>query len=45
LACFGAYYRNDVLGNPEGSDHGNIRNFMESGWAGVKLPEGVLSAK
>jgi hypothetical protein len=45
LACFGTYYRNDVLGNPEGSDHGNIRNFMVSGWAGVKLPEGVLTAK
>ena len=45
LACFGTYYRNDVLGNPDGSDHGNIRNFMVSGWAGVKLPEGVLTAK
>lgn len=45
LACFGAYYRDDVLGNPEGADHGNIRNFMKSGWAGVKLPEGVLTAK
>ena len=45
LACFGTYYRDDVLGNPEGDDHGNIRNFIKSGWAGVQLPEGVLTAK
>lgn len=35
LACFGAYYRKDVLQHPEGSDHGNIRNFMKTGWDGV----------
>jgi hypothetical protein len=45
LACFGTYYRDDVLANPEGNDHGNIRNFMKTGWAGVTLPEGVLTAK
>jgi hypothetical protein len=45
LACFGAYYRDDVLSNPVGSDHGNIRNFMKTGWAGVSLPEGVLTVK
>lgn len=45
LACFGTYYRDDVLANPEGSDHGNIRNFMKTGWAGVTLPEGVLTIK
>ncbi len=37
LACFGKYYRKDVLENPEGNDHGNIRNFMISGWEGVKF--------
>lgn len=37
LACFGAYYRDDVLKHPEGNDHQNIRNFMKSGWAGVKF--------
>ena len=35
LACFGHYYRDDVLGNPKGDDHGNIRNFMQTGWSGV----------
>lgn len=45
LACFGAYYRVDVLGHPEGDDHGNIRNFMKYGWSKVSLPAGVLVAK
>lgn len=40
LACFGRYYREDVLGNPDGSDHANIRNFMRQGWAGIRF-EGV----
>jgi hypothetical protein len=35
LACFGAYYRNDVLQHLQGTDHGNIRNFIKSGWDGV----------
>jgi HopJ type III effector protein len=35
LACFGAYYRKDVLEHPAATDHGNIRNFMKSGWDGV----------
>ena len=37
LNCFGDYYRVDVLQNPEGVDHGNIRNFMRSEWAGIKF--------
>ncbi|MFY7827199.1 MAG: HopJ type III effector protein [Flectobacillus sp.] len=37
LACFGAFYRNDVLLNPEGTDHQNIRNFMEFGWDGIEF--------
>ena len=37
LACFGAYYRDDVLKHPEGTDHQNIRNFMKTGWAGIKF--------
>ena len=45
LACFGAYYRDDVLGSPEGSDHQNIRNFMKSGWAGVNFKGTALTAK
>lgn len=37
LACFGRYYRDDVLQHPDGSDHGNIRNFMANGWIGVEF--------
>lgn len=37
LACFGRYYREDVLENPKGTDHGNIRNFMKTGWQGIEF--------
>lgn len=37
LALFGRFYRDDVLGNPTGDDHANIRNFMQTGHAGVKF--------
>lgn len=40
LACFGRYYREDVLQHPDANDHQNIRNFIRSGWAGVAF-EGV----
>lgn len=45
LACFGQYYRRDVLENPNGDDHQNIRNFMKSGWAGIRFSSAPLSAK
>lgn len=45
LACFGAYYRDDVLKHPQATDHQNIRNFMKSGWAGVKFERIPLQAK
>lgn len=45
LACFGRYYRDDVLKNPEGTDHQNIRNFMKTGWAGVKFAGEALTLK
>jgi len=44
LACFGRFYQ-DVLNTPEGSDHGNIRNFMQSGWDGIKFDAEALRAK
>jgi len=31
LACFGRFYREDVLQHPYGSDHANIRTFMRHG--------------
>ena len=45
LACFGDYYRKDVLENPTGDDHQNIRNFMTSGWAGIKFEGEALTVK
>ncbi|MGR5286466.1 HopJ type III effector protein [Vibrio maritimus] len=45
LACFGQYYREDVLKNPEGTDHANIRNFIKYGWEGVKFDGLALVAK
>ena len=45
LACFGKYYREDVLGNPHGDDHANIRNFMHHGWDGIAFEGEALQAK
>jgi hypothetical protein len=45
LNCFGDYYRHDVLGNPGGSDHGNIRNFMKTGWSAVRFMSDPLMLK
>lgn len=45
LACFGDYYRIDVLGNPEGTDHQNIRNFIKFGWEGIVFEGEALSEK
>ncbi len=45
LACFGDFYRKDVLENPQGSDHQNIRNFMVSGWGGLEFQGVALAVK
>ncbi|SFB61269.1 HopJ type III effector protein [Algoriphagus aquimarinus] len=45
LALFGDYYRTDVLGNAEGTDHQNIRNFMQFGWDRVKFEGKALESK
>lgn len=37
LACFGSYYFEDVLKNPDGNDHQNIRNFIQNGWGGIQF--------
>ena len=37
LACFGDYYREDVLKKPDADDHQNIRNFVENGWNGISF--------
>ncbi|MFM9988089.1 HopJ type III effector protein [Flavobacterium sp.] len=40
LSCFGSYYFEEVLGNPEGTNHQNIRNFIKTGWNEIRF-EGV----
>ena len=45
LACFGRYYREDVLLNPTGNDHGNIRNFMKTGWQGIEFKSVALTPR
>ncbi|GGO79462.1 type III effector [Marinobacterium nitratireducens] len=44
LACFGRFYR-DVLATPDGSDHGNIRAFLENGWDGIRFDGEALIEK
>lgn len=45
LALFGDYYRVDVLGNPDGTDHQNIRNFILQGWEGIRFEGEALKEK
>ena len=45
LACFGAYYFEEVLGNPEATNHQNIRNFMKTGWEGIQFEGEALILK
>jgi hypothetical protein len=45
LQCFGAFYHNDVLKNPQGTDHQNIRNFIRFGWDGVVFQGNALTYK
>ncbi|KMQ60106.1 type III effector [Chryseobacterium angstadtii] len=45
LPLFGEFYREDVLKNPEATDHQNIRNFMEFGWDGISFEGEALKEK
>ena len=45
LACFGDYYRLDVLQHPEATSHANIRNFMVTGWEGIRFDAEALQPK
>ncbi len=45
LNCFGSYYRKDVLENPDGKDHGNIRNFIKYGWQSIRYEGQPLQEK
>lgn len=45
LVLFGNYYFDDVLKNPEGNDHQNIRNFMVFGWDGISFDGNALELR
>lgn len=45
LALFGSYYFDDVLKNPDGNDHQNIRNFMNFGWDAISFEGEALELK
>lgn len=44
LALFAEHYAS-VLATPEGTDHQNIRQFMQHGWSGIKFEGQALAAK
>jgi len=45
LACFAQFYFIDVLENPNGTDHQNIRNFMNTGFDGLVFENETLTEK
>jgi len=45
LACFDGYYFDEVLNDPQGTNHQNIRNFMQSGWDGIQFEGEALTLK
>ncbi|GAL65246.1 HopJ type III effector protein [Jejuia pallidilutea] len=45
LACFGAFYFEDVLKNPKGDGHQNIRNFIKTGFEGLSFEDEPLKKK
>ncbi len=45
LDCFGKYYREDVLKNPDGHDHANIRTLMIYSLDNIKFDNPALVPK
>lgn len=45
LACFGQFYFDDVLKDPNGTGHQNIRNFMKTGFEGIAFDGNALKEK
>jgi len=44
LKLWGQYYR-EVVADPDGDSHANIRNFMKYGWEGVPFENGIALTK
>ena len=45
LSLFGDYYWQDVLQDPKGNGHQNIRHFMSHGWSGIHFEGIALTTK
>lgn len=45
LALFGDHFWKDVLENPQGDDHRNIRTFMKHGWSGIHFEGQALAPR
>ncbi|MEC3906183.1 HopJ type III effector protein [Tamlana sp. 2201CG12-4] len=45
LACFGQFYFDEVLNDPDGNGHQNIRNFMKTGFEGIVFEHYPLKEK
>lgn len=44
LNLFAQHYR-QVLGDPAGDSHGNIRQFISTGWSGIRFDQQPLRAR
>ncbi|MBU2937960.1 HopJ type III effector protein [Lacinutrix sp. C3R15] len=45
LACFGSFYFDEVLNDPNGEGHQNIRNFIKTGFEGLVFEGSPLTKK
>ena len=45
LACFGAFYFEEVLNDPTGTGHQNIRNFIKHGFKALTINGTSLTEK
>ncbi len=45
LNLFGDFYHKEVLSDPTGTSHQNIRNFMRFGWEGINFSQQALTLK
>ncbi len=45
LSLFGELYFKDVLENPDGTDHSNIRTFLREGWEGIRFESEPLAPR
>ena len=45
LSLFGDFYTLEVLNDPTGMSHQNIRNFIQYGWEGISFNQQALTKK